>query len=80
MAATRTGAHQYFSNLGAVSSGSVTGIPVPADAELVLASFSGYSSTPGLFGSGTVTFTKGGTDTTMDQVHMGAASPSSDNG
>ena len=68
MAITQTGTVLEFgpanTNTGTVSAT----ITVPADAELVVVGWSGYHNTANYFSGGSMTFTKGGTDTTMVNV------------
>lgn len=68
MAITQTGAVQRFvpgnANAGTVSST----ITVPVDAEFVIATWSGFSTTANFFSTGSMTFTKGGVDTAMTAV------------
>lgn len=77
MAITQTGSSlSYVSNVGlpqpAVNSGTVDStITVPADAEFVIATWSGYDSTSTYFSTGSMTFTKGGVDTAMTSVSGG---------
>lgn len=60
-----------YGNTGTVS----TTITVPADAELVIAAWSGFGSA-NYFSTGSMTFTKGGVDTAMTAATGGDASTS----
>src|SRR5882724_781138 len=72
MAIVQTGSVLQFPALGSANTGTVsTTITVPADAELVIATWTGYSSTANFFSTGGMTFTKGGVDTAMTNVPGG---------
>src|SRR6267142_2250649 len=69
MAIVQTGSVLQFTGLGTANTGTVsTTITVPADAELVVVGWSGFSSTANFFSTGSMTFTKGGVDTAMTMV------------
>src|SRR5882724_6301485 len=69
MAIVQTGSVLQFPALGGGNTGTVsTTITVPADAELVVVGWSGFSSTANFFQGGGMTFTKGGADTAMTVV------------
>lgn len=66
MAIVQTGSILTFPLLGTGNTGTVsTTITVPADAEIVIVGWSSFSSTANFFSGGSMTFTKGGVDTTM---------------
>lgn len=72
MAIVQTGSVLQFPGLGSGNTGTVSStITVPADAELVVVGWSGFSNTSGFFSSGGMTFTKGGVDTAMNSVAGG---------
>lgn len=74
MAIVQTGTALTFTALGTANTGTVsTTITVPADAEMVVVGWSGFSSTSDFFSGGSMTFTKGAVDTAMVAV----AGPSS---
>jgi hypothetical protein len=69
MAITQTGSILTFAGPGSANTGTVsTTITVPADAELVVVGWSGFSTTATFFSTGSMTFTKGGVDTAMTAV------------
>lgn len=74
MAIVQTGATLTFPALGALNAGTVSStINVPADAEIAIAAWSGYSTTAGYFTGGSMTLTKGAVDTAMIAVPNGDA-------
>lgn len=75
MGVTQTGSTLTFPGLGSGNTGTVSStITVPADAEIVVVGWSGYSVTANFFSTGGMTFTKGGVDTAMTLVSGGDAS------
>lgn len=69
MAITQTGSITSFTGTGSANIGTVsTTITVPADAELVVVGWTGFSTTATFFSTGGMTFTKGGVDTAMTAV------------
>lgn len=69
MAIVQTGSVLQFPNAGSTNTGTVsTTITVPADAEMVVVGWSGFSTTANFFSGGSMTFTKGGVDTAMVAV------------
>jgi hypothetical protein len=65
MAITQTGSVLTF-NIATTNAGTASStITVPADAEFVVVGWSGYDSVANSFSGGSLTFTKGGVDTTM---------------
>jgi hypothetical protein len=76
MAIVQTGSVLQFTGLGGGNTGTVsTTITVPADAELVVATWSGFGSA-NFFSTGSMTFTKGGADTAMTNIPGGDANVS----
>lgn len=77
MAIVQTGSVLQFPGPGDTNTGTVsTTITVPADAEIVIAGWSGYSNTANFFSGGKMQFTKGGVDTDMVSVAGGDAAGS----
>ena len=77
MAIVQTGSTLKFdgSIITSLNTGTVSStITVPADAEMVLVSWSGYSTTTNFYSGGSMTFTKGGVDTAMTAVAGGETS------
>lgn len=73
MAIVQTGSVLTFGGPGSANTGTVSStITVPADAEFVIAGWSGFSSTANFFDGGSMTFTKSGADTAMTAVPGGS--------
>lgn len=74
MAIVQTGSTLTFAAPGTANTGTVSStITVPSDAELVVVGWSGFSNTSGFFSSGSMTFTKGGSDTAMSSFAAGGS-------
>jgi hypothetical protein len=74
MAITQAGSILTFPAPGSANTGTVsTTITVPADAEIVVVGWSGFSGTANFFSTGSMTFTKGAADTAMTAVSGGDA-------
>ena len=74
MAIVQTGSVLNFTTTNTTTGTVSTTITVPADAEMVLVGWSGYSPTPSAYSGGSMTFTKGGVDiamTSADSLHHG---------
>lgn len=80
MAITQAGSMQSFDGPFA-NSGTVTAtMTVPADAEIAVVGWSGYSTTANYFTGGSMTLTKGGVDTAMTVAVTGANSADNNTG
>lgn len=66
MAITQAGSTLTFANPGGTNTGTVsTTMTVPADAEIAIVGWSGFSNVVGYYSTGSMTLTKGGVDTAM---------------
>src|SRR5262245_290966 len=66
MAITQTGSVSYFHTGTTTNTGTASStITVPSDAQLVIACLSSFDGVAAYYSTGSVTFTKGGTDTAM---------------